>query len=65
MQTDQIADAKHLIFEGMLKATEQGLEPGTSGVLVDEQFGAPDRPARAGQGARAAAVDAGGEVGTG
>ena len=25
----------------MLKATEQGLEPGTSGVLVDEQFGAP------------------------
>ncbi len=40
-ETDQIADAKHLIFEGMLKATDQGLEPGTSGVLVDEQFGAP------------------------
>ena len=40
-QTEQIADAKHLIFEGMLRATEQGLEPGTSGVLVDEQFGAP------------------------
>jgi myo-inositol catabolism protein IolC len=40
-QEDQIADAKHLIFEGMLKATEQGLEPNTSGVLVDEQFGAP------------------------
>ena len=40
-ETERIADAKHLIFEGMLKATEQGLEPGTSGVLVDEQFGAP------------------------
>ena len=40
-ETERIADAKHLIFEGMLKATEQGLEPGTAGVLVDEQFGAP------------------------
>jgi myo-inositol catabolism protein IolC len=40
-ETERIADAKHLIFEGMLKATEEGLEPGTSGVLVDEQFGAP------------------------
>jgi myo-inositol catabolism protein IolC len=40
-ETAQIADAKHLIFEGMLKAVDQGAEPGVSGVLVDEQFGAP------------------------
>jgi myo-inositol catabolism protein IolC len=40
-ETAQISDAKHLIFEGMLKAVEQGAEPGVPGVLVDEQFGAP------------------------
>lgn len=40
-QTDTIADAKHLIFEGLEKATEEGAEPGATGVLVDEQFGAP------------------------
>ncbi|MGE5635363.1 MAG: 2-deoxy-5-keto-D-gluconate 6-phosphate aldolase domain-containing protein [Nocardioidaceae bacterium] len=40
-QTKTIADAKHLIFEGMLKATEQGVDPGATGCLVDEQFGAP------------------------
>jgi myo-inositol catabolism protein IolC len=40
-QTETISDAKHLIFEGMLKAVEQGVDPGASGVLVDEQFGAP------------------------
>src|ERR687893_1492902 len=40
-QTDTISDAKHLIFEGMLKAVEQGVDPGATGVLVDEQFGAP------------------------
>jgi myo-inositol catabolism protein IolC len=40
-ETAQISDAKHLIFEGMLKAVEQGAEPGVTGVLVDEQFGAP------------------------
>jgi myo-inositol catabolism protein IolC len=38
-QTETIADAKHLIFEGMLKATEQGAEAGVTGCLVDEQFG--------------------------
>jgi myo-inositol catabolism protein IolC len=38
-QTQAIADAKHLIFEGLLKASEQGAEPGVTGVLVDEQFG--------------------------
>jgi myo-inositol catabolism protein IolC len=40
-ETAQISDAKHLIFEGMLQAVEQGAEPGVTGVLVDEQFGAP------------------------
>jgi myo-inositol catabolism protein IolC len=38
-QTKQIADAKHLIFEGLLKASEQGTDPEVTGVLVDEQFG--------------------------
>jgi myo-inositol catabolism protein IolC len=38
-QTQTIADAKHLIFEGMLKAAEQGIDPSVTGVLVDEQFG--------------------------
>jgi myo-inositol catabolism protein IolC len=40
-QTETISDAKHLIFEGMLKAVEAGVDPRASGVLVDEQFGAP------------------------
>src|SRR3569623_176451 len=38
-QTQTIADAKHLIFEGMLKADEKGLDPEVTGTLVDEQFG--------------------------
>jgi 5-dehydro-2-deoxygluconokinase len=39
-QTATIADAKHLIFEGMIKAVETGSLPGDEiGVLVDEQFG--------------------------
>jgi myo-inositol catabolism protein IolC len=40
-QTDTIADAKHLIFEGLLKATEEGVDPQATGCLVDEQFGGP------------------------
>jgi myo-inositol catabolism protein IolC len=40
-ETERISDAKHLIFEGMLKAVEQGADPSVTGVLVDEQFGAP------------------------
>src|ERR671915_368682 len=40
-ETATISDAKHLIFEGMLRAVEQGAEPSVTGVLVDEQFGAP------------------------
>ena len=38
-QTAIIADAKHLIFEGLLQAVAAGAEPGVTGVLVDEQFG--------------------------
>jgi myo-inositol catabolism protein IolC len=45
-QTETIADAKRLIFEGMLEAVSRGAQPGATGVLVDEQFGS-DIPARA------------------
>ncbi len=45
-QTATIADAKHLIFEGMQIAVERGAEAGATGVLVDEQFGG-DIPAQA------------------
>jgi myo-inositol catabolism protein IolC len=40
-ETERIADVKHLIFEGLLKASEEGAEPEVTGCLVDEQFGAP------------------------
>ena len=45
-QTATISDAKRLIFEGMLQATQRGAEAGSLGVLVDEQFGS-DIPSRA------------------
>jgi 5-dehydro-2-deoxygluconokinase len=38
-QVATIADAKHLIFEGLVQAVESGLEVGSCGALVDEQFG--------------------------
>src|SRR3982074_180924 len=39
-QSATIADAKHLIFEGMLAAVGRGpADPQAIGVLVDEQFG--------------------------
>ena len=38
-QTAIIADAKHLIFEGMLQAVCSGADASVTGVLVDEQFG--------------------------
>src|ERR1017187_1591912 len=38
-QTAIIADAKHLIFEGMLQAVGAGANAEVTGVLVDEQFG--------------------------
>jgi myo-inositol catabolism protein IolC len=48
-QTRTIADAKHLIYEGMVKATEaSSVPPETMGVLVDEQFGG-DIPTQAKQ----------------
>jgi myo-inositol catabolism protein IolC len=48
-QTAIIADAKHLIFEGMLQAIAAGANPQVTGVLVDEQFGSTvpeEAPAR-------------------
>jgi myo-inositol catabolism protein IolC len=38
-QTAIIADAKHLIFEGVLQAVGSGADASVTGVLVDEQFG--------------------------
>ena len=38
-QTAMIADAKHLIYEGMAQAVAAGAKAGVTGVLVDEQFG--------------------------
>ena len=45
-ETERIADAKHLIFEGMELAVERGVDAQATGVLVDEQFGS-DIPKRA------------------
>jgi myo-inositol catabolism protein IolC len=38
-QTAMIADAKHLIFEGLQQAVAGGADASLTGVLVDEQFG--------------------------
>jgi myo-inositol catabolism protein IolC len=38
-QTAMIADAKHLIFEGLQRAVATGADASVTGVLVDEQFG--------------------------
>jgi len=38
-ETEKIASAKRLIFEGMVQASGQGVDPAAMGVLVDEQFG--------------------------
>src|SRR5262249_8532053 len=38
-QTAIIADAKHLIYEGMLQAVSAGADASATGVLVDEPFG--------------------------
>jgi myo-inositol catabolism protein IolC len=45
-ETERIADAKRLIFEGMIDAVGRGAEAGATGVLVDEEFGS-DIPQRA------------------
>ncbi|MGZ5333152.1 MAG: 2-deoxy-5-keto-D-gluconate 6-phosphate aldolase domain-containing protein [Solirubrobacterales bacterium] len=38
---ERIADGKHLIFEGVEVALGRGADSSVTGVLVDEQFGAP------------------------
>ena len=38
-EIDTIAEAKRLIFDGMVEAVRRGAEAGATGVLVDEQFG--------------------------
>jgi myo-inositol catabolism protein IolC len=38
-QTAMIADAKHLIFEGLQQAVAAGADAAVTGVVVDEQFG--------------------------
>src|SRR5260370_38419329 len=45
-ETATIADAKRLIFEGMLEAVKRGADPGATGVLIDEQFRSdgPEQP---------------------
>ncbi|MBA2528551.1 MAG: DUF2090 domain-containing protein [Euzebyales bacterium] len=45
-QTERIADAKSLVFDGMVIAAEAGEDPSVMGVLVDEQFGG-DIPSQA------------------
>jgi 5-dehydro-2-deoxygluconokinase len=40
-ETQRIADAKRVIWEGLEKALDKGAEPGVTGALVDEQFGEP------------------------
>src|SRR5580692_9063747 len=45
-ETAQIADAKKVIFEGMQRAVELGVDAAATGVLVDEEFGS-DIPERA------------------
>jgi myo-inositol catabolism protein IolC len=45
-ETERIADAKRLIFEGMELAVQRGVDASATGVLVDEQFGS-DIPRRA------------------
>jgi myo-inositol catabolism protein IolC len=38
-ETETITDAKRLVFEGMEKAVERGVDASAAGVLIDEQFG--------------------------
>ena len=45
-ETQRIADAKRLIFDGVLAALERGADESLTGALVDEQFGG-DIPAEA------------------
>jgi myo-inositol catabolism protein IolC len=38
-QTDTISDAKRVIYEGWLRALDEGVPKESAGILVDEQFG--------------------------
>jgi myo-inositol catabolism protein IolC len=40
-ELEQIADGKHLIFEGIEAALARGADPAVTGALVDEQYGGP------------------------
>jgi myo-inositol catabolism protein IolC len=53
-QTAMIADAKHLIYEGLLHAVADGADPAVTGVLVDEQFGSDVPEGTRGRGLRLA-----------
>ena len=39
-EAERISDAKHVIFEGFLRALDEGADRTSVGLLVDEQFGA-------------------------
>jgi myo-inositol catabolism protein IolC len=39
-EAERISDAKHVIFEGFLRALDEGADRRSAGLLVDEQFGA-------------------------
>ncbi|HSL67554.1 MAG TPA: DUF2090 domain-containing protein, partial [Actinomycetota bacterium] len=39
-ESERISDAKHVIFEGFLRALDEGADRTSAGLLVDEQFGA-------------------------
>jgi len=39
-EAERISDAKQVIFEGFLRALDEGADRGSAGLLVDEQFGA-------------------------
>jgi len=53
-QTAIIADAKHLVFEGLLQAVRAGADRSVTGVLVDEQFGSTVPAEAHGQGLKLA-----------
>jgi 5-dehydro-2-deoxygluconokinase len=38
-----ISDAKHLVFEGLVHALDEGAEASVTGALIDEQFGGPTK----------------------
>jgi myo-inositol catabolism protein IolC len=45
-QTAQIAEAKHVIYDGFKAAVAAGMPKQKAGILVDEQFGATTRVGR-------------------